>query len=57
MNSVTQAFSIRDARPSDAPFLADCILAGMHFADFDSDIKADALLANLTQCEGREDTL
>ena len=57
MNSVTQAFSIRDARPSDAPFLADCILAGMHFADFDSDNKADALLANLTQCEGREDTL
>ena len=49
--------TIRDARPSDAPFLAECILAGMHFADFDSDNKADALLKNLTECEGREYTL
>lgn len=50
---------IRDARPSDAPFLAECILAGMHLYDFEeivNDDLADAL-ENITQSEGREDTL
>ena len=28
--------SFRDARPSDAPFLAKCIMAGMHFYDFET---------------------
>lgn len=52
-------FTIRDARPSDAPFLAECILAGFHFANFD-DLLSDDLsdfLDQLTECEGREDTL
>ena len=26
---------IRDASPTDTPFLAECILAGFHFTDFD----------------------
>ena len=50
---------IRDARPFDAPFLAECILAGMHLYDFEeivNDDLADAL-ENITQSEGREDTL
>lgn len=50
---------IRDARPSDAPFLAKCILAGFHFADFD-DLLSDDLsdfLDQMTECEGMEDTL
>ena len=50
---------IRDARPSDAPFLAECIFAGMHLYDFEkivNDDLADAM-ENITQSEGREDTL
>ena len=50
---------IRDARPEDAPFLAECIMAGMHFHDFGegmSDGMSD-ILEGLTECEGREDTL
>lgn len=53
------AFHIRDSRPTDAPFLAECILAGMHLYDFEdvvNDDMADAL-ENITQSEGREDTL
>ena len=56
---MTQAFSIRDARPSDAPFLAECIFAGMHLYDFEvivNDDLSDAL-ERITECEGREDTL
>ena len=30
--------TIRDAIPSDATFLAKCVMAGMHFYDFESDI-------------------
>jgi len=50
---------IRNARPSDAPFLAECILAGMHFADFDKKLDGDLshLLEMVTECERREDTL
>ena len=51
--------TIRDAHPTDAPFLAECILAGMHLYDFEeivNDDLADAL-ENITQSEGREDTL
>ena len=29
---------IRDAITSDATFLAKCVMAGMHFYDFESDI-------------------
>ena len=32
--------SIRDARPSDAPFLAMIVMAGMHFYDFETEIPA-----------------
>ena len=48
-------FILRDARPSDAAFLADCILAGMHFADFE-DVPS-GLRERLAECERREDTL
>ena len=51
--------TIRDARPTDAPFLAECILAGMHLYDFEeivNDDLADAL-ENISQSEAREDTL
>lgn len=50
---------IRSARPSDAPFLAECIFAGMHLYDFGeivSDELADSI-KNITQSERREDTL
>ena len=51
-------FSIRDARPEDAPFLARCIMAGMHFYDFETDIPAAAdLYERLVVCERREDLL
>lgn len=53
------AFTIRRACPSDAPFLAECIMAGMHFADFDGPLSDDlsGILEKLAECEGREDTL
>lgn len=38
---MTQAFSIRDARPSDAPFLAECIFAGLHLYDFEEIVNDD----------------
>ena len=50
---------IRDARPEDAPFLAKCIMSGMHLYDFEehpSDQIAE-ILSGLTNCETREDTL
>ena len=52
-------FVIRDARPSDAPFLAKCILAGMHLYDFEEVVNDDLanILDKLIQSEGREDTL
>lgn len=51
--------TIRDAKPSDAPFLAECILAGMHFYDFEGFLSDDMtdLFERFTECEGREDTL
>ena len=50
---------IRDAVPQDAPFLAECIMAGMHFCDFDEVLNDDMsdILDNLTRCEAREDVL
>lgn len=50
---------IRDAHPSDAPFLAKCVLAGMHFTDFEDQLsdEASVIFRNLVVCEGREDTL
>ena len=56
---MTQAFSIRDARPSDAPFLAECIFAGLHLYDFEETFNDDLsdALERITECEGREDTL
>ena len=56
---MSKLYPIRDAVPSDAPFLAKCILAGMHMYDFEeyqSDNMRD-ILAGLTKCEVREDTL
>ena len=44
------AIVIRDARPTDAPFLAECILAGMHLYDFEeivNDDLADAEMSHL----------
>jgi len=51
--------TIRDAIPSDAPFLAECIMAGIHFCDFDKPLTDDMsyILESLTECETQEDTL
>ncbi|MBR5403592.1 MAG: hypothetical protein IK113_05155 [Bacteroidales bacterium] len=48
---------IRDARPEDAPFLAKCIMSGMHLYDFEkypSDHLA-GILSGLTASETLED--
>ena len=37
----THPIQIRDATPEDAPFLAKCIMAGMHFYDFETEIPED----------------
>ena len=56
---MTDTLHIRDARPSDAPFLAECIMAGMHFWDFDDIMNDDLsdILDGITECETRTDTL
>ena len=49
---------IRDARPDEAPFLAKCIMAGMHFYDFETDIPEDSeIYWRLVECEGRDEWL
>jgi len=50
---------IRDAIPSEAPFLAQCILAGMHLHDFEGALNDGqaVILKSITQCEERKDTL
>lgn len=55
---------IRDARPADAPFLARCIAAGMHFYDFEEESSGaavhaglDDIIRRLTECEMRDDLL
>ena len=49
---------IRDAILSDATFLAKCVMAGMHFYDFESDIpKNIEIYRRLTECERRGDLL
>lgn len=51
-------YIIRDARPDDAPFLAKCIMAGMHFYDFETDIPGESeIFERLIECERREDFL
>lgn len=51
--------TIRDAVPSDVPFLAECIMAGFHISDFDKLLSDDLsdILESITECETREDTL
>ena len=49
---------IRDARPSDAPFLAKCIMAGMHFFDFETEIpEEEDIFLRLVESEKREEWL
>ncbi|MGN0032923.1 MAG: GNAT family N-acetyltransferase [Candidatus Limimorpha sp.] len=49
---------IRNATPSDAPFLAKCVMAGMHFFDFECEIpENEVLFERLTECERRDDLL
>ena len=49
---------IRDAHPEDAPFLAKCIMAGMHFYDFETDTpEGSDIYARLVACERQTDTL
>lgn len=51
-------YIIRDARPTDASFLAKCIMAGMHFYDFETDVpEATDIYERLIECERREDLL
>ena len=55
---VKAGFEIRDARPEDAPFLAKCIMAGMHFYDFETEIPSAAdIYERLVVCERRDDLL
>ena len=50
--------TIRDARPSDAPFLAKSIMAGMHLFDFETDIpEEEDIFLRLVESEGREEWL
>ena len=52
-------FHLRDAVPSDALFLAKCILAGMHMYDF-QECPSDSIkeiLSWVSMCETRDDTL
>lgn len=49
---------IRDARPEDAAFLAKCLIAGMHFYDFETEIPENKdIYLNLVDCEKRTDLL
>ena len=55
---MTDITTIRDARPEDAPFLAKCIMAGMHFYDFGTiSPEQSDIYEGLVDCEGRDDTL
>lgn len=55
---MTDITIIRDARPEDAPFLAKCIMAGMHFYDFETPTPGQSdIYEGLVECEGRDDTL
>jgi len=50
--------SFRNAFPADAPFLAKCIMAGMHFYDFGTPVPEEKdIYENLVKCEQREDLL
>ena len=50
--------NIRDARPEDAPFLAKCVMAGMHYYDFGQlDPGHEGIFLSLTECERRTDLL
>ena len=50
--------TIRDALPADAPFLAQCIMAGMHFHDFETPVPEQEDIYNrLIVCERRTDML
>lgn len=49
---------IRDATPSDAPFLAKCLIAGMHYYDFETEIpEYEDIYNSIVMAERREDLL
>lgn len=49
---------IRDAQPSDTPFIAQCILAGFHLYDFEPEgPRHKTMYSLLKECVGREDLL
>ena len=49
---------LRNARAEEAPFLAKCIMAGMHFYDFETEMPEDeGVYLRLVDCERREDLL
>lgn len=51
-------YTIRDASPTDAPFLAQCIMAGMHFHDFETEVPKDEdIYRRLCESERRNDLL
>lgn len=51
--------TLRDAREEDAPFLAKCVMAGMHFYDFEEEMTPEAAVVyeRLVACERRTDLL
>lgn len=56
---MNKARIIRDAVAQDAPFLAKCIMAGMHFYDFEEEMSPENrdIYNRLVDCERRTDTL
>lgn len=57
-SALQKSIIIRDARPSDAPFLAKCIMAGMHFYDFETEVPGDDdIYRSLVGSERRDDLL
>ena len=56
--SVNFAKTERRPQPEDAPFLAKCIMAGMHFFDFETELPSERdIYDRLVECEAREDLL
>lgn len=50
--------SIRDALPADAPFIAQCVMSGMHFYDFETERpEAADIYESLIVCGRSEDYL
>ena len=58
MIQMDSATTIRDAHPSDTPFLAKCLIAGMHYYDFETEVpEYKDIYETLVKAGTREDIL